>query len=113
MNCLLNKKFKKNMMDHKFLESIFILCLPAALPTVADAQMTLVKDGKPQASIVICQPTAADSAAATLLNKFIQRMSGATLPVVSQQQAKRNVVLLGQPTSAATEDGYEMEQIFY
>lgn len=108
MNCLLNKKFKKNMMDHKFLKSIFILCLPAALPTVADAQMTLVKDGKPQASIVICQPTAADSAAATLLNKFIQRMSGATLPVVSQQQAKRNVVLLGQPTSAATEDGYEI-----
>ena len=47
----------------------------------AQAQVTLVKDGCPKACIVIEQPTAADTAAARMLNKFVERISGTTLPL--------------------------------
>ena len=96
------------MNDNRLLKSLFLLGLSAVLPMAAGAQMTLVKDGKPQASIVICQPTAADSAAAKMLNKFVYRISGATLPITRQAKAKKNVILLGQSSTAATEDGYEI-----
>ncbi len=76
------------------------LCLHAAVPDVAHLQLT--RDGRPTASIVTAaQPTPSAALAATELQWHLQRITGATLPMVSDETDGAGArILVGE--SAAT-----------
>ena len=82
---------------------ILVLTVAIGLCAVAHAQLTLVKGGKAKAAIVLADDNATNREAAELLNFFIQKTSGASLPIV-QGKPSRGAVVIGEP---ATEAGYE------
>ena len=82
---------------------ILVLAVAIGLCAVAHAQLTLVKGGKAKAAIVLADDNATNREAAELLNFFIQKTSGASLPIV-QGKPSRGAVVIGEPT---TEAGYE------
>ena len=51
----------------------------------ASAQLTLVKDGKAVSRIVLSEKNDINHQAADLLQDFVQRISGASLPIVDQE----------------------------
>jgi len=86
---------------------MFTLLVIASYATTL-AQITLVKDNQPQARIVLADTTRQTRQAADVLNTFLQRMSGTTLPVTAGSKARKGDVLLGGTTDAAGEDGFEI-----
>ena len=70
---------------------------PLAVP-LAGADLTLVKDGQPHATIVLAQrPTASTQLAAFELQHFLKKISGATLPIVRGTAAvEGNRILVGE-----------------
>ena len=77
-------------MMKRFLLIVLALCLAAA---GAQAKLTIVKSGKPTARIVANIDNSVDKQAAELLQDFVQRISGAKLPIVSGKSAKGDVVI--------------------
>ncbi len=77
-----------------------ILLVYAACTAVpAAARITLVKDGKPKARIVVTTADTTDARAARLLQDFVQRISGATLPIVNDPSPvlRKGDVIIGGP----------------
>lgn len=74
----------------------------------AQAQITLVKNQKPAARIVLTEKSDVNQQAATLLQDFIKRISGAELPII-YNGAKKGDVLIGGNTTQATEDGFLLD----
>lgn len=83
----------------------------AALLTsgMVQAQQLLVDGGKAKARIVVEPGDSVNRQAATLLQDFIQRISGAQLPIVDQQSRKGDVVIGQGRTEGLTEDGFRLE----
>ncbi|MDD2953265.1 MAG: DUF4838 domain-containing protein [Parabacteroides sp.] len=74
------------------------------------AQVTLVKEGKPTSRICIEKGNEIDRQAADLLQDFVCRISGATLPIVSAPSPmKGDIVIGGGNTSGLTEDGFRLQ----
>lgn len=81
--------------------------LSGALP--AAAQMTLVRNGKPAARIVVAEDTPVNRHAAELLQRFVRESSGAELPLVTKAAPRRGDVVIGAgDTSSLTEDGFRL-----
>ncbi len=67
---------------------VAIILSAGALQASAAADAYIVKDGQPQAQIIIAmQPTRTAKLASTELQRFIQRMTGATLPIRTEPTA--------------------------
>ena len=92
-------------MMKRFLLIVLALCLAAA---GAQAKLTIVKSGKPTARIVANIDNDVDKQAAELLQDFVQRISGAKLPIVSGKSAKGDVVIGQGSTEGLTEDGFRL-----
>lgn len=75
--------------------------------TDASAQLTLVKDGKAASRIVLTEKNEVNRQAATLLQDFVQRISGASLPIV-EGKAKSGDVVIGGKSAEAGEDGFTL-----
>lgn len=74
-----------------------------------NAQITIVKEGKPLARILTEKDNPVDNQAALLLQDFITRISGATLPVVTDKAPKKGDIVVGRGnTSGLTEDGFRL-----
>ena len=71
----------------------------------ASAQLTLVKDGKAVSRIVLSEKSEINRQAADLLQDFVQRISGASLPIV-EGKAKSGDVVVGGKSAEAGEDGF-------
>lgn len=71
----------------------------------ASAQLTLVKDGKAVSRIVLNEKSEINRQAADLLQDFVQRISGASLPIV-EGKAKAGDVVIGGKSAEAGEDGF-------
>lgn len=71
----------------------------------ASAQLTLVKDGKAVSRIVLSEKNDINHQAADLLQDFVQRISGASLPIV-EGKAKAGDVVIGGKSTEAGEDGF-------
>lgn len=82
-------------------------------------QVALVKEGKPMSRIVVSSDIKNDRSAAVLLNDFVGRISGCTLPIVQDAKAKprKNDIVIGdrsvvrladeiQKASLLKEDGF-------
>lgn len=91
-----------------YLFLFFLLCGGISL----HAQLTLVKQGKPVARIVADPNNKVDQQAALLLQDFVQRISGATLPVVEKESGKGGDILIGKGDSEGlTEDGFRLQTL--
>lgn len=84
-----------------WLALILLLFIPEAR-----AQMRLVRGGKAVARIELADTTAATRRAGELLNLFIQRISGATLPTTPLDRGGKGSIVIGSPTDKAGHDGY-------
>lgn len=79
------------------------------LPAPLFSQITLVENGRPASRIVLTQPTETDREAARLLQDFVQRISGATLPIVTGKTGKPaagDIRIGGARAAEAGEDGF-------
>jgi hypothetical protein len=73
------------------------LAVAAALASAAcaEAKMTLVKDGKPQATIVVAVDASKNAKiAAEELQLYVQKMSGAKLPIVTDDKAPDGALVM-------------------
>lgn len=78
--------------------------------TSLSAQVTIVKDAKPVSRILVDKDNTVDNQAAQLLQDFIGRISGATLPVVNDQSPRKgDIVIGGKDVSGLTEDGFRLK----
>lgn len=59
------------------------------------AQVQLVKNSKPTSRIVVAGSDSTDMKAASLLQDFIQKVSGAQIPIVKNTTAKKNDIAIG------------------
>lgn len=84
-----------------------ILC--ALMTTAAAAQTTLVKKSKAKATIVLADDNARTKEAAELLQDFIQRISGAELPITTTANPKGAVVIGGKAAGNVGEDGFSLD----
>ncbi len=95
-------------MNHH-LKTPFALLACALLAAPAHAQMTLVEKGRAKAHIVLAEDNAVNRRAATLLQRFVREISGATLPITSGTTKGRGTIVIGQPTTEAGTDGFAID----
>ena len=100
-------------MDHRFHQrNVITLGLFAVLASAshvyADGEgLTLVADGRAQATIVLAaKPTAAAQLAAFELQYHVKKISGAKLPIVREPQAVEGTAILVGESSATRTLGY-------
>lgn len=75
---------------------MFIVALVAIFTMTANAQFAIVKDGKSATTIVVDGSDTTDVKAAKFLQDFVNRISGATLPIVENpSKAKAGDILIG------------------
>jgi len=65
------------------MRTILLLVISLCLTTAVVAQLTIVKNGKATGRIVVDQRSATNLQAAKLLNSYIKKITGTSLPVVS------------------------------
>ena len=81
-----------------------------SVATCLQAQVTVVKEGKPVSRILIEKDNSVDNQAALLLQDFVQRISGASLPVLTDKSPRKgDIVIGGKDTSGLTEDGFRLK----
>ena len=91
-----------------FMHSLAVI-LCALITTAATAQTTLVKKYKAKAAIVLADDNTRTKEAAELLQDFIQRISGAKLPITTTSNPKGAVVIGGKTASNVGEDGFSID----
>ncbi|MCP3894422.1 MAG: DUF4838 domain-containing protein [Bacteroides sp.] len=85
----------------------FIVCTGVG----ANAQVTLIKNGKTTSRIVIDKPDHINQVAANLLQNFMEKLTGCQLPVVVKQPLRHGDVFIGgEETSNSTilQDGFHL-----
>ena len=88
-------------------KKIALLCCLLLISTKAAAQFVLVRNGAPVASIVCADDSKVTNEAAQLLNLFVERISGTTLPVKHGNTA-RNAVIIGGKSGRVGENGFDI-----
>lgn len=84
-----------------------VLLLMSIICLNASAQLTIVKNGKAKTEIAIVDDNSANNAAAKLLQDFINRITGAVLPL-SPTTGKGAHIIIGEQSSEVGEDGFEI-----
>ena len=75
----------------------------------AYAQISLMKDGKTKAKIILAEDSQMNRVAANLFQSFFQKITGKTLPVVIKQIPQKGDILIGEQSSKeVTEDGFSI-----
>lgn len=95
----------------KLIYYLSLLCLGFFTPEGIHGQVILVENGKAVSQIVLAEETEVNRAAATLLQDFVQRISGARLPIVStarEKNKKSEIRIGGAPAEEAGEDGFRL-----
>ncbi len=96
---------KKEFVKKLFFTLIICLCIH---PTV-QAQITLVKNGKAKGRIIRIERNVNNDEASLLLQRFVERISGAQLPIADGLVARRGDIVIGENTARAGEDGFSLE----
>ena len=71
------------------MKKLFTFCIGLFFITAASAQIEIVKNGMATGRIVVDQGHVVDIQAATLLNDFIRKITGTSLPIVSPGKKQR------------------------
>lgn len=87
-----------------------ILSLALLVPMIElNAQIDLVKKGKPFSRIIVANNDSINREAAELLQNFVEKISGATLPILNTSKVKQGDVIIGMgETSGLSEDGFRL-----
>ena len=85
-----------------------MLAVLAMAASTTYAQMTLVKKGKAKTHIVLAEDNAINREAADMLSRFVNKISGTTLPVTTTGSAK-GAIVIGGSTAQPAEDGFCIE----
>lgn len=96
----------KNMKIKHFFILTFLLLLSSFF---ASAQTPLVKNGKAKGRIICSPQNTVNDEAASLLRQFVERISGASLPIVHQANPRKGDIVIGESTTRAGEDGFALE----
>lgn len=91
---------------HKRLKTISLSLFLLSSAVSATAQIQLVKDGKPKAQIILASQNAINQKAAEMLQRFVKEASGAELPICNTQKKAKGIVIIGEQTTEATDDGF-------
>lgn len=87
---------------------VTLLCCVAS-SFQASAQVNLVKKGKTASRIVQADNRSTTVTAANILQRFIEEISGAKMPVVTESKARRGDIVIGATSDTAiTEDGFRL-----
>ena len=90
----------------KIISALFLLLIPIIN---SFAQIEIVKDKKPRGRIILNNN---DTAAANLLNRFIEKITTTTLPVINNSQSykKGDIIISGNNKNDNTirEDGFKL-----
>ena len=89
------------------MRTILILVISFCFTTAALAQISIVRNGKATGRIVVNQSHTTDLKAANILNSFIKKITGVTLPVVSVNTKIERGDLILESQSALKESGIE------
>lgn len=79
--------------------------------TTAWAQTTIVSKGKAKGRIVCTEKTATNTEAAEIMQLFVERISGANLPIAYGATTRQGDIVIGEQTNKADEDGFSIETI--
>jgi hypothetical protein len=81
------------------------------IATQLRAQVTIVKHNKPQSRILLLSNTETDRTAAQLLQDFTQRITGATLPIVTDNKVRKGDILISNhpQDKSIKEDGFRLK----
>ena len=94
----------------EFSKKIFLtMMLSMCFQFNTQAQTTIVKNGKAKGRIVRVERNVNNEEASTLLQRFVERISGAQLPIVDGVSPKRGDIVIGESTDRASEDGFALE----
>lgn len=86
----------------------FVLSL--AIVFGVSAQVSVVKNGKTQSRIVLAHGDQHTAQAANLLQDFVNRISGVSLPITKEAgKIKKGDIIIGGATNEATEDGFTLK----
>lgn len=92
----------------KSILSVLLCC--AALFVQVNAQVNIVTNGKANSRIVIDKDNPVDQQAAELLQDFVNRISGVTLPVETSGKLQKGDVVIGKgDVTGLTEDGFRLQ----
>lgn len=77
--------------------------------SAAYAQISLMKDGKTKAKVILEEDSQVNRVAANLFQSFVQKITGKTLPIVIKQIPQKGDIFIGGETSQeVTEDGFSI-----
>lgn len=91
---------------------LLLLSGAISMEASASAQVDLVKEGKSKSKIVLAERTEVSRTAATILQDFVQKISGCKLDIKEKGKAGQDDILIGSSTSSSLqEDGYQLSTI--
>lgn len=88
------------------MKKLFLTLCLVGLCIGAEAQITLVRNHRPTATIVLADSSWQTRTAAELFNRFIERMSHCQLPTATQEPKRGGVVSIGFDHNENYEDGF-------
>lgn len=95
------------MTKKAILKLVFLLLGICMYTTHAHAQLKLVKEGKTKSRIILEGTNKADKVAANILQLFIQRISGVSMPILETPTARKGDILIGgKIPDKVTDDGF-------
>ena len=90
-------------MKHWLLSVLLVVC------STVSAQITLVKDGKSNARIIVQDKIPNSKTSAELLQHFLYHISKSMLPVENDKMPRKGDILIGgQTPETVTEDGFSI-----
>ena len=90
-------------MKHWLLSVLLVVC------GTVSAQITLVKDGKSSARIIVQDKMPNSKTSAQFLQRFLTEISGVALPIENDKTPRKGDILIGGQSSAeVTEDGFSI-----
>ena len=90
-------------MKHWLLSVLLVVC------GTVSAQITLVKDGKSSARIIVQDKMPNSKTSAQFLQRFLTEISGVALPIENDKTPRKGDILIGgQSPSEVTEDGFSI-----
>ena len=85
---------------------LLLFSAAVAMSATASSQVVLVEKGKPKARITLAAETDVNRKAANILQRFIRETSGAELPIVTSSKHGKETIVIGEPTTEASADGF-------
>ncbi len=108
-----NKKIKLNLnnttTNRIVMKKIVILIIAIFLVYTGTAQIEIVKNGKATGRVMVNQDYETDLQAAVLLNDFIRKITGTTLPIVSKDESPRKGDIIIESLSSTKQEPESLE----